>query len=178
LFSEETVAIGFSFLLSSAIRWKREQSGMRLTFVILLVSLPTFGCATMLKGTNEQLMVASDPSGANVAVNGQNEGTTPYETTVPSSQNLQIEVSKPGYQSITIEDDTSFRWGYEIWSFVEFVIPMGVDMADGAAWGHDKTMVTAHLEAASQAPTAASPAALPQSQATPIAAASEPAVTH
>lgn len=151
---------------------------MRLIFVILLVSLPTFGCATMLKGTNEQLMVASDPSGATVAVNGQNEGTTPYETTVPSSQNLQIEVSKAGYQPTTIEDDTSFRWGYEIWSFLEFVIPMGVDMADGAAWGHDKTMVTAHLEPSSQAPTAASPAALPQSQPTPVASASEPAATH
>ncbi|MBF6560805.1 MAG: hypothetical protein IVW56_10975 [Candidatus Binataceae bacterium] len=42
-------------------------------------------------------------------------------------------------------DDASFRWGYEIWSFVEFVIPMGVDMADGAAWGHDQ-MIAAHLE--------------------------------
>jgi hypothetical protein len=72
----------------------------------------------------------------------------------------------------------AFDGAYEIWSFVEFVIPMGVDMADGAAWGHDKTMVTAHLEPGSQAPTAASPAAVPQSQPTPVASASDPAATH
>jgi hypothetical protein len=151
---------------------------VRLTLIILLIFLPTFGCATMLKGTNEQLMVASDPSDANVSINGQNEGTTPYETTIPSSRNLQIEVSRSGYQTATIEDDTNFRWGYEIWSFVEFVIPLGVDMADGAAWGHDKTMVTAHLEPSSQPPaTASTSTAAPQNPSAPVAS-SPPSSSH
>jgi hypothetical protein len=122
------------------------------------------GCATLLKGTNEQVMVSSDPSGADVSINGQHAGTTPYVTTVPSSQDLHIEVSKAGYQPASIDDKTNFRWGYEIWSFVEFVIPMGVDLADGAAWGHQQNMVAAHLEQVTPsvaAAQAATPTVLP-----------------
>ncbi|MGH7986876.1 MAG: PEGA domain-containing protein [Candidatus Binataceae bacterium] len=104
-------------------------------------------------------MVSSDPSGANVSINGQKEGTTPYVTTVPSSKDLQIEVNKPGYQTATINDDVDFRWGYEIWSFIEWIIPMGVDMADGAAWGHQQTMVATHLEPLTTATAPATDAA-------------------
>lgn len=116
--------------------------------LLVLAMLTIGGCATLLKGSNEQVMINSDPSGANVSINGQQTGTTPYVTTVPSSQDLQIEVSKPGYQTANVDDKTNFRWGYEIWSFVEFIIPMGVDLADGAAWGHQQTMIAAHLEPA------------------------------
>ena len=121
------------------------------TTALALVFLAGSGCATLLKGPNEQVMVSSDPSGANVSINGQQTGTTPYVTTVPSSQDLHIEVSKPDYQTASITDGTSIRWGYEIWSFIEFVIPLGVDLADGAAWGHDQTMIAAHLEPLPQA---------------------------
>lgn len=131
------------------------------TTALALVFLAGSGCATLLKGSNEQVMVSSDPSGANVSINGQQTGTTPYVTTVPSSQDLHIEVSKPDYQTASITDDTSIRWGYEIWSFIEFVIPLGVDLADGAAWGHDQTMIAAHLEplpqAAATAPATGAP---------------------
>ena len=99
--------------------------------VLALAMLATCGCASLLRGNNEQAMVSSDPNGADVSINGQQEGTTPYVTTTPSSRDLQIAVSKPGYKTTMIEDKADFRWGYEIWSFVEFVIPLGVDIADG-----------------------------------------------
>lgn len=137
------------------------------------LSLLQPGCASMLKGNNEQIMVSSEPSGANVSVNGQQEGTTPYVANVPSSRDLQIQLSKPGYEPITVADNTSFRWGYEIWSFVDFVIPMGVDMADGAAWGHDQTMVAAHLNPVAESPVALQPQA-GTSGATPAAQPSPP----
>ncbi len=82
--------------------------------VLMLAVFATCGCATLLKGTNEQVMVNSDPSGADLSINGQHVGTTPYVTTAPSSQDLSIAVSKPGYQTATIEDKADFRWGYEI----------------------------------------------------------------
>lgn len=140
------------------------------------LSLLQPGCASMLKGNNEQIMVSSEPSGANVSVNGQQEGTTPYVANVPSSRDLQIQLSKPGYEPITVADNTSFRWGYEIWSFVDFVIPMGVDMADGAAWGHDQTMVAAHLNPVAESRSALQPQA-GTSGATPAAQASPAATT-
>jgi len=133
-----------------------------------LAFLTVSGCATLLKGSNEQVMVSSEPSGANVSINGSESGTTPFVTTVPSSQNLQIQVSKAGYAPTTINDNTSFRWGYEIWSFVEFVIPLFVDMADGSAWGHDQTMIAVHLQPTPQSVTTATPT--PAASPTPAAA--------
>ena len=138
-------------------------------------------CATLLKGRTEEVMINSDPSGAQVSINDQSNGTTPYVTTSKSSEVLYIHVSKPGYQPQEITDDTSFRWGYEIWSFICYVIPLGIDMADGAAWGHDQTMIAVHLEPIAQpAPTAAfatppaPPADQSQSQAAAVRAPDQP----
>lgn len=112
----------------------------------LSAALACASCATMLKGTTEQIMVSTDPAGAQVTINDQQSGMTPFVTTVASSQNLQIHLAKAGYHDETVTDDATFRWGYEIWSFVCYIIPLGVDMADGAAWGHQQTMIAAHLE--------------------------------
>ncbi len=146
----------------------RKSAGF-VTVLALVLAFLQAGCATLLKGSNEQVMITSHPSGANVSINGQQEGTTPYVTNVPSSENLKIEISKAGYQTDTVTDDTSFRWGYEIWSFIEWVIPLGIDMADGAAWGHDQTMVATHLE-----PVAQSPASTESQASTPAGASENP----
>ena len=114
--------------------------------MLAVCSLISSSCATLLKGNSEEIAVVSDPSGAEVTANEVREGTTPVTFKVPSKEDLNITVTKPGYQPQDLEDPTSFRWGYEIWAFLEFVIPMGVDLADGAAWGHDHMTVTAHLE--------------------------------
>jgi PEGA domain len=126
--------------------------------VIVVVSFMSQGCATLLKGTTEEVMVSSDPAGAKVRINEQYNGTTPFVATVPSSQDLRIHIAKAGYKPVDITDDANFRWGYEIWSFVEFVIPLGIDLADGAAWGHSQTMVATHLE---PLPTTGAPAEAP-----------------
>ena len=139
---------------------------MILSFILLTVS----GCATLLKGNKEEIIVDSDPSGANVSINNQHAGTTPYVAKVKSSEKLDIELSKTGYQPLSLNDDTSFRWGYEIWSFVEWVIPMGIDMVDGSAWGHNQTMIAAHLEPLPHpAATAPVTSAAPASTASPTA---------
>jgi hypothetical protein len=100
----------------------------------------------MLKGTTDQIMVSTNPTGANVSINGQQSGKTPFVTTVPSSQDLHIHLSKAGYQDQTVTSEATFRWGYEFWSFVAYVIPLVVDLSDGAAWGHQQTMIAANLD--------------------------------
>jgi hypothetical protein len=54
-------------------------SGMRksATTLLILTVLAISGCATLLKGTKEQVMVSSEPSGADLSLNGQHVGTTP-----------------------------------------------------------------------------------------------------
>ncbi len=133
-------------------------------YALAVCSLIGPSCATLLKGTKEEITVVSDPSGATVTANESQQGTTPVSFTVPSKQDLNISVTKAGYQEQDLQDPTSFRWGYEIWSFVEWVIPMVVDLSDGAAWGHDHLTMTAHLEPNGQ-PTSAAAGASPAASA-------------
>jgi hypothetical protein len=127
---------------------------------LAVCSLIGSSCATMLKGTKDEITVVSDPSGAEVTANETLEGTTPVTFTLPSKQDLTITVAKTGYQPEDLQDPVSFRWGYESWAFIAYVIPMVVDLSDGAAWGHDHLMVTAHLEPIGQ-PTSAAAGAPP-----------------
>lgn len=143
-------------------------------YTLAVCSLIGSSCATMLKGTKDEITVVSDPSGAEVTANETQEGPTPVSFTVPSKQDLNITVSKAVYQPEDLQDPTSFRWGYEAWAFIAYVIPMVVDLSDGAAWGHDHLTMTAHLEpngqptsAAAGAPPVASAAS--EAQASPLA---------
>jgi PEGA domain len=130
----------------------------------LALSFLISSCATMLKGTTDQVTVISDPPGAQVTSNDSPVGVTPVSFTVPSKKDLNIEVSKVGYQPQTMQNEANFRWGYEIWAFLVYIIPGVVDCADGAAWGHDDLVMTTHLEPIAQpspvAPTAATPPAV------------------
>jgi len=152
-------------------------------YTLAVCSLISASCATLLKGTNEEITVVSDPSGAKVSANESERGTTPVSFTVPSKEDLNISITKAGYQQEDLRDPAKFRWGYEAWSFVEWVIPMVVDLSDGAAWGHEHLTMTAHLEpiaqptsAAEGAPPAASAAS--EAQASPIAGPSPAARTE
>ena len=135
-------------------------------YILAVCALISTSCATLLKGTKDEITVVSDPPGAEVTANESQKGLTPVSFTVPSKEDLNISISKAGYQPEDLQDPAKFRWGYEAWSFIEWVIPMVVDLSDGAAWGHEHLTMTAHLEpngqptsAAEGAPSAASAAA-------------------
>lgn len=143
--------------------------------VVAIMALLTSNCATLLKGTTDEITVISDPSGATVVANDSNKGTTPVTFTVRSKDDLNVRVSKEGYRPQDFQNPASFRWGWEIWAFIAYIIPMVVDLASGAAWGHDRLTMTAHLDPVATptltpAPTPAPPAAAEP----PSAAASTP----
>lgn len=115
-------------------------------------------CATLFQGTSEEVMVASDPPGANVSVNDGRSGSTPFSFRVPRNEDLQIHISKPGYQSVDLTDTSKFEWGYGISDLLfTGLIGLGVDAIDGASFYHQQTMVTAHLDP--NVPMATSPIA-------------------
>ncbi|HJU27715.1 MAG TPA: PEGA domain-containing protein [Candidatus Binataceae bacterium] len=104
-------------------------------------------CATLFQGTKEEVMVNSDPSGANVTVNDGRSGVTPYSFRTSRDEDLQIHVSKPGYQPTDISDNSKFEWGYGISDiFFTGLIGLGIDAMDGASFYHEQTMVAAHLD--------------------------------
>ena len=124
------------------------------TLLVLLLTFSAFpsGCAYMLKGTTDTMTVITDPADVEVTVNNRKEGMSPISLTVPSNEDLNIRLSKDGYQPKEVTSHATFRWGYEVWSFVEFVVPMVIDMSYGAAWGHDPTTIAERLDALPTAP--------------------------
>jgi hypothetical protein len=138
-----------------------------MTACLVVCMFLTCSCATMLKGTTDQITIISDPPGAQVTSNDSPVGVTPVSFTVPSKKDLNIEVSKAGYQPQTMQNEANFRWGYEIWAFLAYIIPGVVDCADGAAWGHDDLVMTTHLEPVAQ--PAAAPSTVPPVAAAPAA---------
>jgi hypothetical protein len=138
-------------------------------FASLLAVLFASGCATLFQGTNEEIMVASDPPGAQVTINDGHQGTTPYSMRVNRDDDLQIHVSKPGYSSSDISDTSHIQWGYLVSDiFFTGLIGLGVDGIDGAMFYHNQAMVTAHLDPVAPSP-AQSDAALPQPSLKPAA---------
>jgi PEGA domain len=105
-------------------------------------------CATLFQGNKEEVMVNSNPAGAQVVVNDGRSGTTPYSIRVGRDDDLQIHVSKIGYSSTDITDTSHMEWGYFIADFFfTGLIGLAIDGLDGAMFYHDQTMVAAHLDA-------------------------------
>jgi PEGA domain len=115
----------------------------------------TCSCATLFQGTNEEIMVASDPSGAQVTVNDGRSGVTPYSMRINRNEDLQIHVSKIGYTPYDEADASHIEWGYFVSDlFFTGLIGLAVDGIDGAMFYHNQAMVTAHLDPVqSAAPT-------------------------
>jgi PEGA domain len=131
------------------------------------------GCATLFQGTNEEIMVQSDPPGAQVSVNDGRNGTTPYSMKVSRNDDVDIHVSKPGYAPMDISDESHMEWGYFISDFFfTGLIGLAVDGLDGAMFYHNQTMVSAHLEPmyaqSDQSSAAARPAVAVASQPSPM----------
>lgn len=116
--------------------------------VVAILILPGLlsACATLLKGRIEEITVVSDPPGATVLVNGEQKGVTPVVVDVRSKTDLNVYITKTGYQPQELHDPVSTRWGYETFSFASGVLPVFGDLGTGAAWGHDHLMLSTHLK--------------------------------
>lgn len=60
------------------------------------------GCATIFHGSTSKLNFSSDPTGAQVYVNGQLMGTAPFELKLESKHSYTIEFRKEGYQNKSV----------------------------------------------------------------------------
>ena len=56
-----------------------------------------FNCATMIRGTNQQIEISSNPISANVKIDGLNYGKTPTAATLSRSSEHFIEIELDGF---------------------------------------------------------------------------------
>ena len=131
----------------------------RLAAMGLVMAMGLGGCATLTRGTSDEIAVLSEPAGASVTSSvGASCAATPCSLTVARDAAFTVTVAKPGFASQTVPVATRLS-GEGAAMASENVATAGlgiaVDAATGAALEHVPNPVSVTLVAL--APTAAGP---------------------
>jgi hypothetical protein len=109
-----------------------------------LVTLPLFGCATMVNGTQQDVEIRPLPAGGTHVKVTSLDGATVYDGDGPAnvhlkrSQDYKLTITKPGYQPETVQISSGTTW----W----FLLPMFtitgpfelISVFDGAIYAYDE----------------------------------------
>jgi hypothetical protein len=136
---------------------------MRTSIIAALaaVGLLLNGCATLIHGSHQTIPITSDPPGAQLNIGGS-QYITPADVSLARDQEYQAVVTKPGYETQTMEIHSSFSAATLV--DLIFIIPWAVDLADGAAYSLEPETVQLHLQpqlASAVPPAAVAVAAAP-----------------
>lgn len=122
----------------------------------LVLAIALSGCATIIKGTNQDISIQSNPSKASVTIKTSGgievfSGTTPASAKLSKKKEYVVTVKMDGYKESTVMVNQSF----EAWTIGNIlcggVIGLIIDAVDGAMWKLEPdqimvTMATASLE--------------------------------
>ncbi|MEE9375897.1 MAG: translation initiation factor 2 [Rhizobiaceae bacterium] len=117
---------------------------------ITLLCLSTASCATVARGTTEDVTIKTTPADANVVTSLNHVcQTNPCVVKVPRKESFQVTASKPGYETKTINVGTKVSGkgatGLAGNLLLGGVIGVGVDVATGAARDHTPNPVIIDL---------------------------------
>lgn len=103
------------------------------------------GCASILKGTSQEVFIVSEPSRAEVYIDGQLRGTTPLELKLETDETYVIEYRMDGYTTETFNISNSIGAGWIILDVVCGIVPVVVDAVTGAWYSLDEDNVSVVL---------------------------------
>jgi hypothetical protein len=122
---------------------------MRNFIVACALALALGGCATVTRGTGEQIQVHSEPQGADVRTSLGFQCVTPCTINVQRKDEFSVTISKPGHEPQTIPVTTRVAGagvaGFAGNVLVGGVVGMGVDAVTGATLEHYPNPVIATL---------------------------------
>jgi hypothetical protein len=119
----------------------------RLALVTVLVgsTLGFVACASIMHGSSQELNIASQPSGASVAVDNLTLGRTPLVAKLKRKDKHAIAVTLDGYQPFELTTTRSTSgW---VWGNILFggLIGLAVDLSTGGAYKINPEQVNAAL---------------------------------
>ena len=128
---------------------------------IAFVGIVLSGCATVTRGTTDQLQLLSEPPGAEAHTSLGHVCVTPCTLQFNRKDEFTVTFSKPGYQDQQVAVTTRVA-GAGVAGFagnlvVGGVVGMGVDAATGSTLEHVPNPVSVHLEAVRAAPPRTGP---------------------
>jgi hypothetical protein len=134
--------------------------------VAAAIAMPCLGCASVTRGTTENISIATTPAGATAEVSGLDTPIaclTPCVVQAKRSADITVTINKDGYEPqmirLTKEIPGTGAAGFAGNLLAGGLIGMGVDAATGAAQDHKPNPVIVNLQPLVPAP---SPAARPR----------------
>jgi hypothetical protein len=118
------------------------------------VAALTSGCATIVKGTSQEIPIASEPSGARVSVNGSPSGTTPTRVTLSRKQNHVITMEKEGFESESVAITKSMGGAVAGNIIAGGLVGWGVDAVSGAQYNLHPETVNVRMRPLANGPAA------------------------
>jgi len=103
-------------------------------------------CATIFKGSHENVDFSSDPSGAKIYINGEYLGKTPLKLPLLSEMTYKIEFRKSGYETKQTYITSKVGAGWIVLDVVGGLIPILIDAATGDWYGLSQDNVDVVLE--------------------------------
>lgn len=113
---------------------------------LMLVCIYLTSCATLFKGTSEEVRFSSEPQRAEVWVNGVKMGETPFSLKLECKKTYTIEFKKEGFKSKTHTITNHIGAGWIILDVLAGLVGVIVDAATGAWYSLDQKNVDAILE--------------------------------
>lgn len=114
--------------------------------VMLVVSLHFASCATLFKGTTQEVHFNSSPQKARVIVNGVDMGETPVALKLESKKTYTIEFRAEGFKSKSHTISNHVGAGWIILDVLAGLVGVIIDAATGAWYSLDQTNIDAVLE--------------------------------
>jgi hypothetical protein len=118
----------------------------KIAAVCIISLLGLTGCATLFKGTSENVNMQSSPVQAEVFINGQLRGKTPLQLKLESKNNYAIEFRAEGYQPRVYNISSKVGAGWIVLDVLGGLVPVIIDAATGAWYKLDQDNINAVLE--------------------------------
>lgn len=110
---------------------------MRNGFIVVLMAIIAVsqnGCATVVSGKTQDVMIRSNPPGATVKIDEIVMGTTPMVANIVRKKRHAISISKPGYQEVSQGTTRGFNGWYLGNILLGGIIGLIVDPITGAMY--------------------------------------------
>lgn len=117
-----------------------------IALIAMLSGVLALSCATIMQGTTQNLGIGSNPTGASVLVDGQQQGKTPIVTKLSRKDNHIVRLELDGYQpyETTLSRSVS-GW---IWGNIVFggIPGLAVDAISGGLYKLKPDQIQAELQ--------------------------------
>ena len=125
---------------------------------LVALSLTASGCGTILHGGNEQILIQSEPSGAEVFNSGVRIGRTPMTATLPRSSAHTLTFRLDGYDEESFQISRGIDGLALVGDILLGIVPIVIDFATGAVYNlsPDQAIVVLR-ESRASLPTQAGP---------------------